>query len=395
MDFTPLPSHEALRKEIKSWLAVNRPAYREPPPPERALDPDWIGYLKAWQGRLARERWLAVHWPEDCGGRGLGLAAHLIVTEELTRADAPPLINGPAMSIFGPTLLLYGTAEQRRRYLPTLLSAEEVWCLGFSEPDAGSDLASLRTRAEHDGNQWRLSGQKVWTSYAAAADLGFFLVRTDPDVPNHRGISCIIVDMRASGITVRPLKQITGDSEFAEVFLDSAPAPLDNLVGELNQGWQVILAALGHERGTLLVVDGIRMERFVEDSLGLAQRVGVATDPYWRDRLTASWIEARLVRLLSTRLLAELEGGVPTPATSVLKLVSSEGTQRLTELALALEGPYAQLDRGSTHARGDGRRQHAWLMSRATTIASGTSEVQRNIIAERLLGLPRDRRQDP
>jgi alkylation response protein AidB-like acyl-CoA dehydrogenase len=389
MDFTPDPALERLRADVRGWLAANRPARRDPPPPERALDPDWIGYLKDWQGRLARERWLAVHWPEDCGGRGLGLAAHLVVTEELTRADVPPLINGPAMSIFGPTLLLYGTAAQRRRYLPKLLSAEEVWCLGFSEPGAGSDLASLRTRAARDGDVWRLSGQKVWTSYAAAADLGFFLVRTDPDAPSHKGISCIVIDMRTPGVTVRPLRQITGDSEFAEVFLEGAAAPAENLVGEPNRGWQVILAALGHERGTLLVVDGVRMERSLAGVMGLARELGTAGDPLWRDRIAASWIDVRLVRLLSMRLLAELESGAPSPATSVLKLVSSESSQRLADLGLAVEGAHAQLYQGSPRVRDGGRRQHGWLMSRATTIASGTSEVQRNIIAERLLGLPR------
>ena len=392
MDFTPDPALESLRAEFRRWLAANRPARREPPPPERALDPEWIAYLKDWQGRLARERWVAVHWPEDCGGRGLGLGAHLVVTEELTRADTPPLINGPSISIFGPTLLLYGTPEQRRRYLPKLLSAEEVWCLGFSEPGAGSDLASLRTRAErHGGNDslWHLNGQKVWTSYAAAADLGFFLVRTDPDVAPHKGISCVIIDMRAPGVHVRPLRQITGDSEFAEVFLEGAPARRENFVGELNRGWQVILAALGHERGTLLVVDGIRMERSIADLARLAREVGASRDPEWRDRIAAAWIDVRLVRLLSMRLLAELEHGTPSPATSVLKLVSSETSQRLSELGLAVEGAYAQLYRESPRVRDRGRRQHAWLMSRATTIASGTSEVQRNIIAERLLGLPR------
>ncbi len=389
MDFFPNSAHEALRADARRWIAANRPPHREPPPPERALDLDWIGYLKGWQAKLAGERWLAVHWPEDCGGRGLGLDAHLVVMEEFTRAEVPPIINGPAMSIFGPTLLMFGTAVQRRRYLPRLLSAEDVWCLGFSEPGAGSDLASLRTRAERQDDTWRLSGQKVWTSYAAAADLGFFLCRTDADAPNHKGISCIVLDMHGPGISVRPLRQITGDCEFTEVFLDGAAAPLENLVGEINRGWEVILAALGHERCTLLVVDGIRMERVVDDLIRLAREVGIAHEPVWRDRLASAWIDARLVRLLATRLLAELESGRPSPATSVLKLVSSESGQRLSELGLALEGVYAQLWRASPWVRGGGRRQHAWLMSRATTIASGTSEVQRNIIAERILHLPR------
>ena len=391
MDFVPNREQEVLRTDIRRWLTANRRAPIDPPSGDPVSDPTWIGYLKDWQGRLARDRWLAVHWPEDCGGRGLGLSAHLVVMEELTRADVPPLINGPAMSIFGPTLLYHGTPEQRRRYLPKLLSAEEVWCLGFSEPGAGSDLASLRTRAEPAGDGWRVSGQKVWTSYAAAADLGFFLVRTDPDAPNHKGISGMILDMHGPGVTIRPLRQITGDSEFAEVFLDAAPVVAHDLVGELNRGWQVLLAALGHERGTLLVLDRIRMERTLEGICRLARAAGIGNDPVWRDRIAAAWIDVALVRLLSFRLLSELERGEPSAATSVLKLISSEGSQRLAELGLAIDGLYALLARGSRHVRDSGDRQYGWLMSRATTIASGTSEVQRNIIAERLLHLPRGR----
>jgi alkylation response protein AidB-like acyl-CoA dehydrogenase len=389
MDFSPDRQHEDLRAGFRRWLATHAPERRSPPPPERALDPEWIDYLKTWQGRLARDRWVAVHWPVDCGGRDLGLSAHLVVTEELTRAQMPPLINAPAMSIFGPTLLTYGTPEQRRRYLPRLLSAEDVWCLGFSEPGAGSDLASLGTRAVPDGDGWRLSGQKVWTSYAAAADLGFFLVRTNADGPNHRGISCMILDMGVAGITVRPLRQITGDSEFAEVFLDGARVRKDDLVGKINHGWQIILSALGHERGTLLVLDGIRMEQKMANVWNAARTAGLTSSPLWRNRLAASWIDVEIVRLLSLRLLSELEHGIPSAATSVLKLVSSEGGQRLAELGLEVDGAYAQLERGSPYIRDDGARQHDWLLSRATTIASGTSEVQRNIIAERLLGLPR------
>jgi alkylation response protein AidB-like acyl-CoA dehydrogenase len=389
MDFRASSTHENLRSEFRSWLAANATQRRDPPPPEAALDPEWIDFLKQWQAKLARDRWLAVHWPIDCGGRDLGLAAHLVVMEELVRAEAPPIINGPAMSIFGPTLLTYGTPAQRRRYLPKLLSADEVWCLGFSEPGAGSDLASLRTKAEPFAGGWRLTGQKIWTSYAAAADLGFFLVRTDSNAPSHRGISCMIIDMREPGITVRPLRQITGDSEFAEVFLDLAPARADGLVGELNRGWQVILSALGHERGTLLAVDRVRMERKIDEICRVARSTGLADDLAWRDRITTSWIDVAIVRLLSLRLLAELDSGTPSPATSVLKLISSEGGQRLADLGLAVDGVYAQLGQDAERARDQGRRQHDWLMSRAATIASGTSEVQRNIIAQRLLGLPR------
>lgn len=260
---------------------------------------------------------------------------------------------------------------------------------GYSEPGSGSDLASLQTKAVRDGDDFVLNGQKVWTTYAHIADYGLFLVRTDPGAPKHRGISCLIVPMRTPGITVRPLREITGDHDFNEVFLEDVRVPAASLVGGLNRGWQVILTALGHERGTLLVVDRVRLkralERVVESLRADARR---ARDGVVRQALAKHWIEVEIQGLHALRLLGDLEQHRPTSESSILKLFGSEVTQRVGEFGLALEGPYGLLYDGSKYLRDDGAWQRAHLMNFSLTIASGTSEVQRNIIAERLLGLP-------
>lgn len=390
MDFTVSPTIERTRAEFRSWLDRNLPdPKRWQQLHDRGPLPERIAFLKAWQRRLYDGGWVAVHWPSAYGGRDASLLEHLAVCEELVRADAPPLINGPSISIFGPTLLVFGTPAQKERYLPKLLSADEVWCLGFSEPNAGSDLASLRTRATREGDQWVVNGQKVWTTYANQADNCMFLVRTDPQAPPHKGITCLIVPLRTPGITVRPLREMTGDTDFNEVFLDSVRLPVDSVVGEVNKGWQVILTALGHERGTLLLVDYVRRQG---DMARLLRRVragngrGEATR---RQQLAQLYIEVEIMKLHGFKVMSDLEQARPQSDVSVLKLYGSEMVQRLDDFALTLQGPYAQLWRGSAHVVDDGQWQYAWLMARAMTIASGTSEVQRNIIAQRLLGLPR------
>ncbi len=269
MDFTLSPKIEQTRAEFRAWLRSNLPdAQRWKQLHDQGPVRERIEFLKAWQHRLHDGRWVAVHFPSEYGGRDASLLEHLAVHEEMVRVAAPPLINGPSISIFGPTLLVFGRPEQKQRYLPKLLSAEEVWCLGFSEPNAGSDLASLRTRAARDGDDWVLNGQKVWTTYANQADYCMFLVRTDPNAPQHKGISCLIVPLRTPGVTVRPLREMTGDTDFNEVFLDNARVPANSVVGEVNKGWQVILTALGHERGTLLLVDHMRRQEDMARLLG-------------------------------------------------------------------------------------------------------------------------------
>ncbi|MEW6270113.1 MAG: acyl-CoA dehydrogenase family protein [Thermodesulfobacteriota bacterium] len=389
MDFTRPPDVERFRNELRAWLARNQPSREARYVLAGDDDAARVEFLKAWQRSLFEAGFVAVHWPADVGGRGLTLLHHIAANEELVRADAPPLINGPSLSISGPTLLACGSAAQRRRYLPKLLTAEEVWCLGFSEPGAGSDLASLRTRAQPSGDDFVLNGQKVWTTYGHMADFGLFLVRTDPDAPKHKGISCLIVPMRSPGLTVRPLREMTGDHDFNEVFLEDVRVPKENLVGRLNEGWQVILTALGHERGTLLVVDRVRLRRVVERAIAaLHDEPERARDASIRQKLAQLWVESEIQGLHAIRILADLEQHRPPTESSILKLFGSEVMQRAGEFGLALQGPYGLLYGGSKHVRDEGSWQHTHLMNFSLTIASGTSEVQRNIIAQRLLGLP-------
>jgi alkylation response protein AidB-like acyl-CoA dehydrogenase len=390
MDFTLSPKIEQTRAEFRSWLRANLPDQRrwkqlrdQGPLRER------IDFLKDWQRRLYDGRWIAVHVPSEYGGRDASLLEHLAVHEEMVRVAAPPLINGPSISIFGPTLLVFGRPDQKQRYLPKLLSAEEVWCLGFSEPNAGSDLASLRTRAAREGDEWVLNGQKVWTTYANQADYCMFLVRTDPNAPQHKGISCLIVPLRTPGVTVRPLREMTGDTDFNEVFLDNARVPADSVVGEVNKGWQVILTALGHERGTLLLVDHMRRQEDMDRLMKVIRWRGKSDERTTRQQFAQFLIEVEIMKLHCFKVMSDLEQGRPQSDVSVLKLYGSELVQRLDDFALSVQGPYAQLWRGTPRVVDDGQWQYGWLMARAMTIASGTSEVQRNIIAQRLLGLPR------
>ncbi len=390
MDFTLSPKIEQTRTEFRAWLRSNLPDQRrwkelhdQGPTRER------IDFLKDWQRRLYDGRWIAVHFPGEYGGRDASLLEHLAVHEEMVRVAAPPLINGPSISIFCPTLLVFGSPDQKQRYLPKLLSAEDVWCLGFSEPNAGSDLASLRTRAAREGDEWVLNGQKVWTTYANQADYCMFLVRTDPNAPQHKGISCLIVPLRTPGVTVRPLREITGDTDFNEVFLDNARVPADSVVGEVNKGWQVILTALGHERGTLLLVDHMRRQEDMERLMKVIRWRGKTDERTTRQQFAQFLIEVEIMKLHCFKVMSDLEQGRPQSDVSVLKLYGSELVQRLDDFALGVQGPYAQLWRGAARVVDDGQWQYGWLMARAMTIASGTSEVQRNIIAQRLLGLPR------
>ncbi len=391
MDFTPSPTLERTRAEFRAWLAHNLPDRRTWQRIEASDDTAArIAFLKAWQRRVYEARWVAVHWPSAHGGRDATLLDHLVVTEELLKAEAPPLINAHSISISGPTLLTFGTPAQKTRYLPTLLSGDEIWCLGFSEPNAGSDLASLRTRAVRDGDHWVLNGQKVWTTYANQSDFGLFLVRTDPSAPNHKGISCLIVPLRSDGLTIRPLREMTGDNDFNEVFLDNVRVPANNIVGEVDKGMQVIMTALGHERGTLVLVDRVRMRRQIERLLQLIGRVANGSDRTMRQQVAQYYTEVEIMRLHCVRVMSDLEQGRPPTDVSILKLFGSELAQRLDDFALSVQGPYAQLWKGAPRVIDDGSWQHGWLMARALTIASGTSEVQRNTIAQRLLGLPRN-----
>jgi alkylation response protein AidB-like acyl-CoA dehydrogenase len=326
---------------------------------------------------------LASHWPSVCGGRDGSPLEPIILAEAQATFDAPRVLNGAAISITGPTIMAWGTDDQKRTYLPRMLTAEDVWCLGFSEPGAGSDLASLSTRGELRDGTYLLTGQKVWTSYADFARWGLFLVRTDPGSQRHHGLTALVVDMSAPGITVRPLKQMTGDAEFCEVFLDACPVPASNVLGAPGDGWRVVLTALGHERGTLLAFETqIHMRKCVARMGSLLRGATGDRAELLREEAARAWTDVQIMRLLCLRTLAE---EADSPVASVLKLFATESAQRIYETMLDVQSDHGVLTRGIDN----GQWQYRLLLSRSYTIASGTSEVQRNIVAERLLGLPR------
>lgn len=391
MDLTPTPSQEQFRSELRAWLHEHLPwEYGRGRPPRFDDLAEEVAYLRDWQGRLASGRWIGVTWPAEFGGREAGPLEHYIAQEELARAGAPELVGRIGINLAGPTLLAHGTDAQKARWLPRILSGEDLWCQLFSEPAAGSDLASVTTRAEAgpDGG-WVLNGQKVWTSYAQFADWGVCLARTDPGAAKHRGISYLVVDMRAPGVEVRPLRQLTGEAEFNEVFFSDVSVPHDQLIGAENDGWRVANSTLSHERGTNPRQLVIHMQ-LVSELLRLASESGADQDPRLQQRLAQAYVEVRLFQLHNWRTLSRFaHGREPGPEGSALKLYWSEMSKRLHDTAMAVLGPAAPLWAGARHTPGDGRWQRSWLYYQASSIWAGTNEIQRNIVGERVLGLPR------
>ncbi len=392
MDLSFTAAEEAFRAELRGWLTCNLP----PVIPEPESLAQEVTFLIAWQRRLARGRWVGVHWPQEYGGRGASVVENYILQEELARARAPEIIGRIGVNLVGPTLIRHGTAAQKHRYLARILAADEIWCQLFSEPNAGSDLTALRCKAERAGDDFLITGQKVWTSYAQFAQWGILLARTDAQAPKAKGISFFIVDMGSPGITVRPLKQMTGSEEFNEVFLDHVRVPAHNLVGELNRGWEIAQTTLSHERGTSprqLVIHLILLDELLRLAHTTARDgVSAARDPLVRQRLAQTLIEVHLTKLHNWRTLTSLlRHGKPGPESSLVKLFWSEMSQRLHDTAMDLLGPHAQLGTGDARVLDHGRWQRSYLYYRAATIFAGTSEIQRNIIAERVLGLPRHR----
>jgi alkylation response protein AidB-like acyl-CoA dehydrogenase len=396
MDLSFSEGEESFRRELQSWLRENLPpdwgseAFLEP----ETLEEE-VRFLLGWQRKLAGAGWVGVHWPRAYGGRGATPVENYILREEMARARAPEIIGRIGVNLVGPTLIAHGTEEQKRRHLRPILSAEEVWCQLFSEPNAGSDLAALRCRAERRGDEFVVNGQKVWTSYAQFADWGILLARTDADAPKAKGISFLIVDMRSPGVTIRPLRQMTGSEEFNEVFLEDVRVPAANLVGELNRGWQIAQTTLSHERGTSprqLVVHRI----LLNELLALARRPrphapAPSSDAVLRQRLMQSFIEVELTKLHNWRTLTQLlRHGQPGPESSMIKLFWTEMSQRLHDTVMELLGTHGQLIAGDPRTIGRGRLARSYMYYRAASIFAGTSEIQRNIIAQRVLGLPRD-----
>ncbi|MCU1429396.1 MAG: acyl-CoA dehydrogenase domain protein [Actinomycetia bacterium] len=386
MDLSFTADEEAFAEEVRAWLVANLDL-----PPRFTSLADEVAWGRAWQEKLAAGRWVGIHWPVEYGGRGASPVEVAIFNMEYARSRALQPVNRVGINLAGPTLLAHGTPEQRQRFLPKILTAEELWCQLFSEPDAGSDLASLQTRAERVEGGWRLSGQKVWTSYAQFARWGICLARTDPDAPRHQGISYLVVDMQADGIEVRPLVQITAEAEFNEVFLDEVFVPDDHLVGDVHRGWGVANTTLAHERGTSFPFkEQVVHEVYLDELYALAGREGVLDDVEISDDLAQAFVELRVLRLHNWRTLSRLGRGIaPGPESSIVKMAWTTMTQHLSEVALDVVGDAAPLWKGAHENPGDGVWQRQWLWSKAASIAGGTSEVQRTIIGDRMLGLPR------
>ncbi len=393
MDLTPTSAEAALRAEVRDWLRTNLPwEYGKGLPPRFDDLADEVAFGREWQAKLASGRWVGVAWPEEFGGRGAGPVEHFIVTEELARARAPELVGRIGINLVGPTVLAHGSPEQQQRWLPNILSARELWCQLFSEPGAGSDLASLSTRADPVDDGWVLNGQKVWTSYAQFADWGVCLARTNPDVPKQQGISYLVVDMSTPGVEVRPLRQITDESEFNEVFFSDVFVPRDRLLGPEHEGWRVANSTLSHERG-INPRQLVAHVQLVEELLRLALERDAYDDERLRPRLADAYVEVKLFQLHNWRTLSRLaKGQAPGPEGSLLKLYWSEMSKRMHDTVMAVLGPTAPLWRGADDNPGDGVWQRSWLYYQAASIWAGANEIQRNVIGERVLALPREPR---
>ena len=387
MDLSYTPEEETFRLELRSHLERSVP--RDEPPEDLDAEFEW---MCAFQRRMHEGGWVGIHWPRAYGGRDATPMQQAIFAEEMARVRAPQFPNRVGINNVGPTLMHFGTEEQRRRFMPGILSADEIWCQLYSEPGAGSDLAALRTRAELDGDDWVVSGQKVWTSYAQHARWAILLARTDPDARKHRGISYFIVDMRSPGIEIRPLRQLTGASEFNEVFLDNVRVPRSNLIGKPNEGWQLTQVTLAHERGTNYAIkEQVLMRIEVDELVEEARRRGATADPRTRQRLAQLFLETEIMRFMNLQMLTRLGQGItPGAETSIVKTFFADLSQAIGDAGTALLGPHAQLVRGSRHAVAGGRFVLHQMFSRAASIAGGTNEIQQNIIAQRMLGLPRD-----
>jgi alkylation response protein AidB-like acyl-CoA dehydrogenase len=396
VDFALSPSEAAFRDELRRWLAANAP--RDWTKLRAALRSreEQTAFLLDWQRRLHDAGYIGLDWPREYGGRGATLMEQAIFYEEMARARAPELPNVIGLDMAGPAIMKHGTETQKRTHLKRILAAEHIFCQGFSEPNAGSDLAAVETRAVPADGHFVVNGQKVWTSFAHYANWCILLARTDPAAPKHRGLTFFLVDMTSPGVTVRPLRQASGDAEFNELFFENVRVPVDNVVGRVNGGWEVAITTLMFERGPRTIARQQILQSGIDAALELARRLDrhgarAARDPIVRQRLAGLYIDAQALRLTTLRLLTRLlRGQPPGPEGSVSKLFFSETWQRLLELMLELEGPYAMLWEGSDRAVDDGYWQFRFLRSRGDTIAAGTSEIQRNILGERVLGLPKD-----
>ena len=398
------PEADAYRARVKTFLAEKLPS-------------DWTGlgtlpvdevqrFVKAWRVTLYEAGYLAPGWPVEYGGGGLSALEQVVLAEEFAIAGVPTGVpnDGFGIQMLGNTLLLWGTEEQKRHYLPRVLSGEDVWCQGYSEPNAGSDLGGLGLRAVLDGDQWVLNGQKIWTSSGHLADHIFTLARTDPEAPKHKGISFLLVDMRQPGIEVRPIKMVSGESEFNEVFYTNAVCPKENVVGGVNNGWGVAMSLLGYERGSSAATNWIRFNGELNRLIRMAKERGVAEKPVIRQQLAWCYGQVQIMRYLGMRTLTQfLAGHQPGPDAAITKLFYSEYHQRSTELAMSILGadglaPVGRKPRTSfgTDDASAPNSSASWvdtfLNTRAATIYAGSSEIQRNVLSEMVLGMPKEPR---
>jgi alkylation response protein AidB-like acyl-CoA dehydrogenase len=395
MDFSFAPEDEAFRQELRTWLRDNKP-----PELPGDVSSDWDGgdhlaAQKAWQRKMYDAGYVGLHWPVEYGGRGFGIERQVIFHEEIARAHAPTLVGGAGIEMIGPTILAHGSDDLKRRFLPGMLTAEELWCQGFSEPNAGSDLGGLQTRADLDGDDYVINGSKIWTGGAHIADFCALLCRTDANVPKHRGISYLVVPMDAPGVQVHRILLMDYHRSHNQVFFDNVRVPRSNLIGEPNQGWYIAQNTLGFERGPIQLSLYVGYRRSFDETLDLAGRIprdgGTALeDPVIRQKVAQSYTDLEIMRLNGYRMLTNiLRGQLPSADVSPAKIHWGQAAQRLGELAMDVEGPFAQLIAESRRHLGTGNLQTDFLSSRATTIYGGTAQIQRNIVAERLLGMPR------
>ena len=387
MDLRFTPAQERFRADARAWLGdrlrgpFEKVRGRGGPGDEHELfEERW-----AWEQELGRHGWIGLGWPAAYGGRGATLVEQMIFYEEYARAGGPGRVGIVGEGLLGPTIVHFGNDEQKRRFLPGILHGTEIWCQGYSEPNAGSDLANVQTRAALDGDEWVVHGQKVWTSLAHWAHWIFVLCRTDRDAPKHKGLSYLLMPMHQPGIEIRPIVQITGHSEFNETFFDGARTHVDNVVGDINGGWQVAMGTLAFERGASTLGQQLDFENELREITSIAQANGSSADPVMRQRLADAWITLRIMRYHALRTLPMMEHGTVTRETSIHKLLWASFHRRLGELAVDVLGPQGVVDR-------DARLPRLFLYSRADTIYGGSNEIQRNVIGERALGLPREPR---
>jgi alkylation response protein AidB-like acyl-CoA dehydrogenase len=392
MNFEFSEAEEQFRKDVWAWLERNLPDdLKGKAFAASRADRDEVARLRWWQKKMYEAGYVGMDWPREFGGRGASLTEMVILYQEMGRAESPQIVNRGGVSMLGPTLMKHGTPTQQQRFLKNILTADEMWCQGFSEPNAGSDLANLQTRAVRDGDHYVVNGQKVWTSMGHVADWCFLLVRTDPAAPKHKGISFLLVDMKTPGITVRPLRQITGEAEFNETFFDGVRVPVENLVGKENEGWGVAITTLAHERDVLTHIRHISLRNALQRFIKLVKERGAGANPIVRQKVAHLFIAEQALQLNGYRSLTNImRGGHPGPEGSTAKLLWSQTDVELAQTATEILGPYSQLAHGTAWAPDDGQWEFYELLARGSGIRAGTTEILKNILGERVLGLPKD-----